>query len=87
MALFSEEERKRVWKNGDTVGKMDPDVWRKDANGKLMKFSQYGTRGAHGWQIDWLVPTFLGGDDSLDNLRPLHWTTASSTDRLFGLLR
>jgi hypothetical protein len=74
-ALVSAEHRKRaVWNKGRAIPGYDPAVWRHDALGNAIRWSDYGDRDArHGWEIDhWPTPKALGGSDDLSNLRPLH---------------
>jgi len=63
-----------VWEKGEIIGNNDPDVFRKDACGAWMKFSEHGDREAkYGWEIDHITPVAHDGTDALSNLQPLHW--------------
>ena len=79
-----------VWAKGSVILDYDPTVWRHDAYGSVMRYSDYGNRNSdHGWEIDhYPVPNALGGAESLRNARPLNWhNNASSGGTLGGLLR
>lgn len=63
-----------VWAKGQIVIGYDPNEWRRDTYGNLIRFSDHGNRNSsYGWEIDHIVPVVLGGADDLSNLRPLHW--------------
>ena len=64
----------KVWMKGNIILNHDPAVFRKDDFGNIIEFTKYGDRNAqYGWEIDHIVPSALGGPDSIENLRPLHW--------------
>ncbi|MCI5119270.1 MAG: HNH endonuclease [Candidatus Electrothrix sp. LOE1_4_5] len=53
---------------------LDPNEWRYDQGGKLMKYSDHGnTNKDTGWEIDHKIPTAKNGLNTLDNLQPLQW--------------
>jgi hypothetical protein len=72
--LGPDEARKlAVWAKGRIIPGYPETVWRHDDFGRVIRWSDYGDRSSeHGWEIDHIHPTSLGGIDHLTNLRPLH---------------
>ncbi len=62
-----------IWKRARKVEGLDSSMFRKDACGALIMFDKYGKQNPFGWEIDHIFPQSLGGDDDLQNLRPLHY--------------
>ncbi len=63
-----------VWQKAKIVLGQDPAMYRKDACGAWIQFSQYGNRNSdYGWEVDHIIPVAMNGSDDLRNLRPLHW--------------
>lgn len=62
-----------IWDKGHIVRGRNPEVFRKDDEGNLIRKASYGTQGKYGWEIDHKNPVSRGGSDNLRNLRPLHW--------------
>jgi hypothetical protein len=75
LQAINDDYRKRmVWLKGTPIPGCDPAIWRYDAFGKILRFSDYGDRSSeYGWEIDhYPAPAALGGTDDISNLRPLH---------------
>ena len=73
MSLSKQIEIVHVWSLGHEIPNYDSNVWRRDDNGDVIKFSEYGNRDSEfGWEIDHIHPSALGGSDHLSNKRPLH---------------
>jgi 5-methylcytosine-specific restriction endonuclease McrA len=73
---YDEKTLGAIWRKADLVEMMHPDIWRYDACGSLMKFSEFrNTASEYGWEVDHIKPVAAGGTDDLANLQPLHWET------------
>ena len=66
------------WQNASPIPGYDPALWRMDCDGRVIKWSDYGIKSDHGWEIDHIVPVALGGGDDVSNLRARHWMGNSS---------
>ncbi len=74
-----------VWNKGRPIPNYDPNVWRYDDDGRVIKRSDYGKSDSrHGWQIVHIVASALGGLDGLANLRPLHCKGNASRGGILG---
>lgn len=67
-----------VWEKARKVEGLNESMFRKDACGALIMFDKYGKQNPFGWEIDHILPKSLGGDDNLQNLRPLHYMNNKS---------
>ena len=67
----TEEERKSAaWaKAAQIFGSFD----RRDCDGRVIRWSEYGKYSEFGWHLDHIIPLRLGGSDDLPNLRARHW--------------
>lgn len=62
-----------AWERASTVRGQDPNVWRRDEEGNVIRYASYGTQGEYGWELDHRVPVSRGGSEHGRNLRALHW--------------
>ena len=61
------------WEKAAEIRGRNPDVWRRDEEGNIIRWGSYGTMGEYGWEIDHRNPVAKSGTDSPRNLRALHW--------------
>lgn len=75
--LADEFEKRLVWNKGTKILGLDPNTWRTDSAGRLMKYEHYGKNRSfpYEWEKDHILRESDGGSDELENLRPLHWKT------------
>jgi len=71
--MINEETIRSVWEKASRMEGFDPSMYRKDACGALIMRDKYGKENPFGWEIDHIYPMSKGGDDSLENLRALHY--------------
>ena len=62
-----------TWEKAKTIRGRNPDAWRRDVRGKIIRKGSYGTQGEYGWEVDHIKPKSKGGSDTTRNLRALHW--------------
>ena len=70
---WNKEDINKVWEKGTIVEGYDADKYRKDACGAWMMRDKHGAEHNFGWEIDHIYPISRGGDNKIDNLRPMHY--------------
>lgn len=82
MPLTEEQKKKIAWERARKIDGYDADMFRQDACGAWIMWSQYGNQdNIFGWEIDHILPTSKGGPDIADNLRALqHQNNVSKGD-------
>lgn len=85
--MVNEEMINSAWEQATRVTGMNPDVWRHDPCGALIKKQECGNRNSDfGWEIDHIVPrVFLfnagASEEEINNptnLRAMHWANNAS---------
>ena len=71
--MVSKKKIDNVWGKGKPIRRRNPDTWRRDSEGNIIRKGSYGTHGEYGWEIDHKYPQSKGGSDANKNLQPLHW--------------
>jgi len=67
-----------VWNKGRIIDGYDPNQWRRDICGNVLRYEDHGKTTKYGWEIDHIVPASKGGTNYLSNLQPLYWSTNRS---------
>lgn len=72
--MFTEEQIQQVWEKGQIVTGFDSAIARKDACGAwMLRYNYADENSIYGWEIDHVFPKNLGGNDNIENLRPMQW--------------
>lgn len=66
--------KRDVWNKAETIEGKNPRKYRIDEFGYEMEYRYYGRKDKRtGWHRDHSYPKKKGGDNSLDNSRPMTW--------------
>jgi len=68
---FSQERVQEVWETARKIRGKDPDQYRRDAAGNIIRRASYGKDSEMGWEVDHKKPVNKDGTDNLRNLQPL----------------
>ena len=71
--MVTKKEKEQSWEKAKTIRGRNPDTWRRDKFGNILRQGSYGTQGEYGWEIDHIKPKSKGGSDQPKNLRALYW--------------
>lgn len=71
--MASKKQLDAAWNKAHVIRGQNPNIYRKDDLGNVIRKASYGTMGQYGWEIDHKNPKAKGGTDCSRNLRPLHW--------------
>ena len=71
--MASKKQIDHAWKQAKEIRGRNPDTYRRDSKGKIIRYGSHGTQGQYGWEIDHKNPVSKGGTDSPRNLQALHW--------------
>ena len=75
-----EDAKRAAWARTSPVsGQSNSWEFRKDVLGNLVRYADYGNRHSpFGWELDYIVPSTLGGSTDPDNLQVLHWKAGAA---------
>jgi len=71
--MASQKQVDDAWERAQTIRGRNPDSWRRDEGGNVIRRGSYGTQGDYGWELDHRFPKSKGGTEHGRNLRALHW--------------
>ncbi|MBB4266322.1 hypothetical protein [Roseospira visakhapatnamensis] len=79
--IADDAERRALWTRAGPIEGMDPDMYRHDDYGNIIKYTSFNDRQSdYGWEADYSSgpgPTAVGGDEPV--ARPLHWRAKTVT--------
>lgn len=74
--VFTPEMISKVWEKAEIVPGFDPQIFRKDKCGALIRRDLFRVTKdslSMAWEINFIKPEALGGTEELNNLQPLQW--------------
>ena len=84
MAMLEDLKRAAWARTSPVSGQLNSWEFRKDCLGNLVRYNDYGKRTSpFGWELDFIKPRHLGGDNNSENLQALHWkANAAKSDQI-----
>lgn len=70
--MATKKQIEHAWDNAKKIRGENPDVWRKDKHGNVIRYASYGTNGDYAWEVDHKNPVSKGGTEHLRNIQALH---------------
>ena len=80
------DKRTIAWRSATPIPGYDPEDWRRDCDGRVIRNNEYGQLSEHGWEIDHAIPLAANGPDTIFNLRARHWRGNRSAGGELGAL-
>lgn len=79
-----EQDKIAAWTACRPLEGRSPADYRVDAYGHVIRWADHGKQTEHGWEIDHVLPSALGGGDHGSNYRALHWQRNRSLGGILG---
>lgn len=70
--MATKDQQDKAWNNAKKIRGKDPDQYRQDPYGNVMKRSSHGLDTPLGWELDHIKPSGRGGSDATRNLQALN---------------
>lgn len=65
MKQASKRQIDYAWEKANTIAGKNPDTWKSDFVGNVIRHGSYGAFGEYGWEADHKNPRSKGGTDQL----------------------
>ena len=75
-----EDLKRAIWARTSPVsGQINAWEFRKDCLGNMVRYADFGNRHSpFGWELEYIVPSRLGGSTDPSNLQALHWKATAA---------
>ncbi|MBC8401510.1 MAG: HNH endonuclease [Candidatus Marinimicrobia bacterium] len=71
--MATKKQKDHAWDNAKKIRGRNPESWRRDTQGNIIRHGSYGTQGDYGWEVDHKNPIAKGGTEHLRNIQALQW--------------